>query len=102
MQQFVKFVHHFFAPQVYENRDALLWFVWEVPGYGIAALFAKRTAIFAERTAFSRQKAPKDCGALQDGALRRGHQSAVLLAEESSAIYAIFSNAADVAFVAFF
>ena len=100
MQQFVKFVHRFFAPHVYENRAALLWFVGEVPGYGIAALFAKCTAIFAERTAFSRQKAPKNCGALQDGAL--GHQSAVLLAEESSAIYAIFSNAADVAFVAFF
>ena len=40
-------------------------------GYGIAA-------IFANRAAFSRQKVlqSKDCGALQDGALRHSHQSA--------------------------
>ena len=46
----------------------------EVPGYGIAALFSKRAA-------FSRQTALQslDCGALQDGTLRRGHQSAALL-----------------------
>ena len=41
-------------------------------------------AIFAKCATFSRQKAPQslNCGALQDGALRRGHQSAVFLVGE--------------------
>ena len=106
-----------------KNRAALLWFVREVPGYGIAALFAKFDSIFAnvpqfgethrifvakgaailelrrftrrhtaarpskcgqtchnsaKRTASSWQKVPQSlsCGALQDGTLRHGHQSA--------------------------
>ena len=48
--------------------------VRRVPGYGIVVIFAKRAA-------FSRQKAPqsKNCGALQDGALRSSHQSGALL-----------------------
>ena len=51
MQQFVKIVRCFFAPYFYENRDALLLFAWEAPGYGIAALFAKRAAFLAKRAA---------------------------------------------------
>ena len=72
MQQFVKFVCCFLI----RNRATLLWFVREAPENGIAALFAKRAAIW--------QKVPQslDCGTLQDGTLQRGHQSAALLVAE--------------------
>ena len=42
--QFVKFVRHFSI----RNRVALLWFVRKAPGYGTAAIFAERAAIFAK------------------------------------------------------
>ena len=93
------------------NHALLLWFVREVPGYGIVALFAN-----APR--FSRQKALQSgkrhrspciavlyktahCGTdttLQDGALRRGHQSAVLLVGEKRCVFKCRRGA----FVAFF
>ena len=41
-----KFVHHFLI----RNCAALLWFVREAPGFGIAAFF------FAKRATFSRQR----------------------------------------------
>ena len=65
-------------------RTALLWFVQEAPGYGIAVLFAKRAAIRRTRRIFT-AKGAKDCGALQDGALQRGHQSVALLPSKCSA-----------------
>ena len=93
------------APHFYENHATLLWFAREVPGYGIATLFAKCAAILQTRRIFAaegataiQQKAPQplDCGALQDtatlglwrftrrcdGALQHGHQSAALLVGE--------------------
>ena len=42
MQQFVKFVRRFLI----RNCAALLWFVQKALRYGIAALFAKRAAIW--------------------------------------------------------
>ena len=73
IQQFVKFVHRFLI----RNRVVLLWFVQEAPGYRIAALFAKRATI-RRRCRIFMVKGAKDCGALQGGALRRGHQSVAL------------------------
>ena len=64
------------APHFYENRDTLLWFVREVSGYGIAALFAKRVAIWQMSCIFTAK------GTLQDGTLRCGHRSAALLVGE--------------------
>ena len=58
----IKFVHSFLI----RNHATLLWFVREVPGYGIAALFAKRAAIWRTRIIFMAKGL--DCGAL-----RRGH-----------------------------
>ena len=52
---YVKRMHHFMI----RTRATLLWFVREVPGYGIAVLFAKRAMIFAKRAAFLQQKAPQ-------------------------------------------
>ena len=85
-----------------------------MPGYGIAALFAKHTTIFAKRATIWRthrifkakgsticKKVPQslDCGALQGGtvctAIKVHHfycQSAALLVGESGAIYVIFSS----------
>ena len=107
-QQFVKFVRSFLI----RNRAALLWFVREAPGYGIAALFAKRTAIFAKCAAIwrthciftakgaeIRQKAPQ---ALQDSTLRRGHQNAALLVGEKRRTCRCVFKCHSGAFVAFF
>ena len=54
-----------------------LWICTRSDGIRIAAIFAKCAT-------FSRQKAPQslNCGALQDGALRRGHQSVMFLVGE--------------------
>ena len=56
-------------------------------GYGIAALFAKHAAIFAKCMAnvphfHGKRHHNTEKGALQDGALWRGHQSAALLVGE--------------------
>ena len=105
------------VPHFYENCAALLWFVREAPRYGIAALFVKRATIFAKCTAIRRtrhiftakgavirQKArivalyKTDCGALQDGALRYGHQSVALLVGESGTNAAMFLSASVACF----
>ena len=66
-----------------------LWICTGTAGYGIAALFAKCAT-------FSQQKVPqsKDFGALQDDALRRGHQIVAHTVGESGALGAAFSSAA--------
>ena len=93
-----------------------LWICAGSVGYGIAALFAKRAAIrrtrrilanapqFGERATFSRQKAPQslNCGALQDGALRRGHQSAAHTVGEKWCTWRRVFTCRRGAFVAFF
>ena len=82
--------------------------MWEVPGYGIAALFDKHAAIFDKHAAIRRtrriftaksaairQKAPRlRHFTRRCGALRHGHQSVALLAGESGMIYAMFSSSA--------
>ena len=90
MQQFVK-------------NCAPLWFVREEARYEIAALLPNALQ-FSERTTFSRQKAPqsKDCSALQDGALRHGHQSAAhTVGEERRTCRHVFKCRCDT-FVSFF
>ena len=51
MQKFVICAVFFdkFVPYFYENRATLLWFVREMPGYGIVMHLAKSAAIFAKR-----------------------------------------------------
>ena len=50
--------------------------------------------IFCQTRRIFTAKGAKDCSALQDGALRHGHQSAALLAGESDANATMFSSAA--------
>ena len=92
------------------NRAALLWFVREAPGYGIAALFAKCAVIFGKRAAFSRQKVPQSnlahCGAAikvrQNSAHWHGHQSAALLVGEKRRTCRHVFKCRRSTFVAFF
>ena len=77
MQQFVKNMRRFFAPHFYgfcqTHRNS-----------------ANVTHFHGKR----RRNPAKNCNALQDSALRRGHQSAALYAGENATIYAFFSSAA--------
>ena len=83
MQQFVKFVRHFLAPHFYENHAALLWFVREAQGYGIAALFAKRATIRQTRRVFMAKGAA--ILGLRCSTRRCSHQSAALLPSKCGA-----------------
>ena len=83
MRQFVKFEHRFLI----RNRATLLWCVREAAGYGITALFCQTRRNSANAPHFHGKRCcnpakGKDCGTLQDGTLRRGHQIAALLVGE--------------------
>ena len=88
MQQFVKICVPLFDKKLRLTFMLCLWICARSAGTWIAAIFAKCAT-------FSRQKAPQslNCGALQDGALRRGHQSAVFLVGESGTHATMFSSA---------
>ena len=83
VQRFVKFVCHFFTPHFYglcgKCQDTEMWHF--LPN---AAVIRRTCHIFTAKGAAIWQKA-KDCGVLQDGALRCSHQSAVLLPSKCGA-----------------
>ena len=93
-------------------RIALLWFVWEAPGYGIAAFFfakraanfAKRTVIFAKRAAIRRLRSIFTIkGPIIQGLWRftRRCTVALLVGEKRSECRLVFKCRCSV-FVAFF
>ena len=101
MQQFVKFVHHFLV----RNCVTLFWFVQEVSGYGIMALFGRCAAIRRTRHIFMAK------GAVIQGlwrfTRRRAHCGAAIKVrhfwwEKSGARAAMFSSAAATCLLQFF
>ena len=95
-QQFVKICALQSDKTTCRTFMACLWICAGSAGIRIAALFAKCAIFRRTRRIF------KDCGTLQDGALRRGHQSAAHRVGEKRHTCAAFSSATAACLLRFF